>query len=123
MTLPLGVPQGLSGEYTRWQASIGGFRAAINDLVGDCLVASAFLSYAGPFDTTYREAMVKKWLLEVRFWLWTPNMLRRASVVDGQEHESIGMRMGHWNQRPVVPIVPISCYLEVCSCGVVGHLF
>jgi hypothetical protein len=58
--------KGLSGEYTRWQNSIGGFRAAIADLVGDCLVASAFLSYAGPFDTTYRDGLVKKWLLEVK---------------------------------------------------------
>lgn len=58
--------KGLSGEYTRWQNSIGGFRAAIADLVGDCLVASAFLSYAGPFDTTYRDQLVKKWLLEVK---------------------------------------------------------
>jgi len=58
--------KGLGGEYTRWQNSIGGFRAAINDLAGDCLVASAFLSYAGPFDTTYRDGLVKRWLLEVK---------------------------------------------------------
>lgn len=31
---------GLAGEYTRWQASIGGFQIAIGDLVGDCLVVS-----------------------------------------------------------------------------------
>jgi hypothetical protein len=35
---------GLAGEYTRWQASIGSFQVAIGDLVGDCLIASAFLT-------------------------------------------------------------------------------
>jgi dynein heavy chain len=57
---------GLGGEYVRWQASIGGFKQSLEDLVGDCLVASAFLSYAGPFDTVYREALVQGWLQEVQ---------------------------------------------------------
>ena len=56
---------GLSGEYTRWQAAIGGFRKSIEDLVGDCLVATAFLSYAGPFDTVYRDRLVSEWLAKV----------------------------------------------------------
>lgn len=56
---------GLSGEYTRWQAAIGGFEKSIGDLVGDVLVATAFLSYAGPFDTVYRERLVEDWLTQV----------------------------------------------------------
>jgi dynein heavy chain len=57
---------GLGGEYVRWQASIGVFKKQYLDLVGDCLVASAFLSYAGPFDTVYREILVGQWLEKVK---------------------------------------------------------
>ena len=45
---------GLGGEYTRWQASIGTFESSIRNLVGDSLVGAGFMSYAGPFDATYR---------------------------------------------------------------------
>ena len=38
---------GLSGEYTRWQASIGSFDQIIVNLTGDCVVGAAFLSYVG----------------------------------------------------------------------------
>lgn len=35
-------------------------------LVGDCLVASAFLSYAGPFLSSYRDELVQEtWLKQV----------------------------------------------------------
>lgn len=45
---------GLAGEFVRWQASIGTYEAMIERLVGDSLIAAAFLSYAGTFDTIYR---------------------------------------------------------------------
>ena len=36
-------------------------------LVGDCLVAAAFMSYMGPFLSNYRDHLVKEvWLKEVR---------------------------------------------------------
>ena len=39
----------------------------IGYLVGDCLVASAFLSYTGPFLSNYRDELVQKtWLAKVR---------------------------------------------------------
>uniref|UniRef100_A0A7S2RVL0 Dynein heavy chain n=1 Tax=Mucochytrium quahogii TaxID=96639 RepID=A0A7S2RVL0_9STRA len=53
---------GLAGERVRWEASIGTFDKLMHDLVGDALVAASFLSYAGPFDTSYREDLVRKWL-------------------------------------------------------------
>lgn len=49
---------GLAGEFVRWQASIGTYEAMIERLVGDSLIAAAFLSYAGTFDTIYRYAYV-----------------------------------------------------------------
>jgi len=39
----------------------------IGYLVGDCLIASAFLSYMGPFLSNYRDELSKvKWIEEVR---------------------------------------------------------
>ena len=56
---------GLGGEYTRWQASIGTFESAITNLVGDSLVGAGFMSYAGPFDATYRGELVGSWIKSV----------------------------------------------------------
>ena len=40
---------------------------SIGYLVGDCLVAAAFLSYAGPFLSSYRDELVQQtWLKQVR---------------------------------------------------------
>lgn len=39
----------------------------IQYLVGDCLIAAAFLSYAGPFLSSYRDELVEKtWLAEIK---------------------------------------------------------
>ena len=50
---------GLSGEKERWQENIVGYESQLKHLPGDVLVASALLSYAGPFDTIYRERLVE----------------------------------------------------------------
>lgn len=57
---------GLGGERSRWEASIEGFDVSIGNLVGDVLVAAAFLSYAGPFDTLYRDNLISTWLAAVK---------------------------------------------------------
>ena len=58
---------GLSGERARWEKSIAGFEQDLINLVGDCLIAAAFLSYAGPFPAEYRDELVNKhWLLPIR---------------------------------------------------------
>lgn len=59
--------EGLSGEKIRWEASIKGYQNDIKNLVGDCAVAAAFLSYAAPFPSQYREYLLKKcWAPAVR---------------------------------------------------------
>jgi dynein heavy chain, axonemal len=57
---------GLAGEFVRWQASIATLSSQISRLVGDSLLAAAFLSYAGPFDAGYRAALVAQWAAQVK---------------------------------------------------------
>lgn len=58
---------GLAGERERWQDTIVQYEEQMELLVGDCVVAAAFLSYAGPFTSLYRDELVNAtWLKEVR---------------------------------------------------------
>ncbi|KAJ1562004.1 Dynein heavy chain 2, axonemal, partial [Cladochytrium tenue] len=50
---------GLSGERERWERSIKVYEESMKFLPGDCLLAAAFLSYAGPFNSQYRAALVE----------------------------------------------------------------
>lgn len=57
---------GLAGEKIRWEETVSTLEEKIGYLVGDCLAASAFLSYMGPFLSNYRDELTKtKWLEEV----------------------------------------------------------
>ena len=58
---------GLSSEKVRWQAEKEKLLAQRERLVGDCLIAAAFLSYTGAFTFDYRRRMVyDDWLLDVQ---------------------------------------------------------
>uniref|UniRef100_Q9P225-2 Isoform 2 of Dynein axonemal heavy chain 2 n=2 Tax=Homo sapiens TaxID=9606 RepID=Q9P225-2 len=62
---------GLAGEKARWEETVQGLEEDLGYLVGDCLLAAAFLSYMGPFLTNYRDEIVnqiwigKIWELQV----------------------------------------------------------
>jgi dynein heavy chain len=49
---------GLSGEQVRWAADMERFKEDKIKLLGDCLTASAFLSYTGPFNFILRQRMI-----------------------------------------------------------------
>jgi dynein heavy chain, axonemal len=49
---------GLTGERTRWSADINNLEEQSKMLVGDCLLASSFLSYVGAFTTDYRKDLI-----------------------------------------------------------------
>ncbi|TRY86535.1 hypothetical protein DNTS_031645, partial [Danionella cerebrum] len=49
---------GLAGERVRWEET--GLEKNMSCLVGDCLLAAAFLSYMGPFLSSYRDELVRK---------------------------------------------------------------
>uniref|UniRef100_A0A8D3DUG5 Dynein heavy chain 5, axonemal-like n=1 Tax=Scophthalmus maximus TaxID=52904 RepID=A0A8D3DUG5_SCOMX len=56
---------GLGGEKTRWTDSAAGFQTQIKHLVGDVLLATGFLSYAGPFNQEYRSLLMELWKKEM----------------------------------------------------------
>ncbi len=49
---------GLTGERTRWSADVESLDGQAVKLVGDCLLGSSFLSYAGAFTTDYRKDLI-----------------------------------------------------------------
>ena len=52
----------LSSERSRWEDGSKSFETQIATMVGDILVASAFLAYSGLFDQQFRKGMVDEWL-------------------------------------------------------------
>lgn len=58
--------ESLAGERERWFETVATLDEQFKKLPGDCLIAIAFLSYLGPFDTKYREIMLEKWILLIK---------------------------------------------------------
>jgi dynein heavy chain 1, cytosolic len=56
----------LSSERVRWEEGSKSFETQINTLVGDVLVASAFLAYSGLYDQTFRKSMMDDWLHQLQ---------------------------------------------------------
>ncbi|KAF2182427.1 dynein heavy chain [Zopfia rhizophila CBS 207.26] len=52
----------LSSERTRWEESSRSFDSQIDTIVGDVLVAAAFIAYGGYYDQQYRKTMMEDWL-------------------------------------------------------------
>ena len=55
---------GLAGERDRWEKSIKKYEDALRYLPGDCLLAAAFMSYTGAFNSSYRNQLLNQ--------TWTP---------------------------------------------------
>ena len=52
----------LSSERARWETGSKSFEEQIQTLIGDVVVAAAFLAYAGFYDQSFRKTMVDDWL-------------------------------------------------------------
>ncbi|KAL8275155.1 hypothetical protein Esti_000905 [Eimeria stiedai] len=53
---------GLADERDRWQLSLESSRAKLRNISGDALLGAAFMSYAGPFTSSYRARLVHLWI-------------------------------------------------------------
>lgn len=56
---------GLAGERERWKETVFDLDQKFERLPGDCLLATAFISYLGPFVSDYRERLLQTWQREV----------------------------------------------------------
>lgn len=56
----------LSSERTRWEEGSRSFETQIATLVGDVLVAAAFLAYSGLYDQQFRKTMTDDWLHQLQ---------------------------------------------------------
>lgn len=56
---------GLASEKIRWAETVEKLDADFELLPGDCLLTTAFVSYLGPFTSTYREELLQFWIAKV----------------------------------------------------------
>ncbi|KPJ04007.1 Dynein heavy chain 10, axonemal [Papilio xuthus] len=58
---------GLSSEQKRWTEDLQALHVEQSRLIGNCLLAASFLSYAGPFSFSFRQTMIyEDWLGDVK---------------------------------------------------------
>jgi dynein heavy chain 1, cytosolic len=52
----------LSNEQTRWESSSESFKTQMSTIVGDVILSSAFMAYAGYYDQAMRNTLFNAWL-------------------------------------------------------------
>jgi Microtubule-binding stalk of dynein motor len=103
----------LAGEETRWSAQSKEFDSTIQRLTGDCCIASAFVSYLGPFNREFRDLLVSRDFfsdctkLRVPF---TPDLKLTKFLVDDAT-------IGEWNlQARARCVFVLPCRAWSCAC-------
>ena len=60
------LTNGLNSEGVRWKESIVTLAQEHTDLIGDCFLSCACISYYGGFTGAYRDRLIKEWLEQAR---------------------------------------------------------
>lgn len=55
----------LAEEKANWIVRLAGFELDESHLLGDCILAAAFMSYCGPFPSSYRNNLNELWLEKI----------------------------------------------------------
>ena len=84
MGIAASLISGLSGEKLRWTLQCRAFKEQISRLVGDAILATAFLSYAGPFNQEFRSKIMLAWkkTLKNRDIPFTPTLIVTQMMTD-----------------------------------------
>ncbi|XP_072536415.1 dynein axonemal heavy chain 5 isoform X2 [Salminus brasiliensis] len=92
MSNAVALIDGLGGEKIRWTESSTEFQRQIKHLPGDVLLATGFLSYAGPFNQEYRNHLLQQWKKEmsVNHIPYSQNFNLISMLVDNAT-------LGEWN--------------------------
>ena len=53
--------EGLSGESSRWKDGISHYNKQLEMMLGNCLLASASISFLGPFTSAFRRDLKSLW--------------------------------------------------------------
>jgi len=81
---------GLADERERWTKKIADLKVQLQNVAGDSFLASAFLSYCGPFTAEYREEFLRKWIteLEDRRIPFSPDFNVKQFLINTKEIQS-----------------------------------
>ncbi len=58
----VGLLKSLSNEQTRWESSSESFKVQMSTIVGDVLLSSALMAYAGYYDQAMRNTLFNSWI-------------------------------------------------------------
>jgi dynein heavy chain len=56
----------LGNEQTRWAETVKTYESQVGDVVGNVFVAAACVAYFGAFTSSYRQALVEKWIAKCK---------------------------------------------------------
>jgi dynein heavy chain len=56
----------LADEKANWIIRLAQFEEAFSNLLGDCILAAAFMSYCGPFPSDYRKLLNESFLEKIK---------------------------------------------------------
>ena len=84
---------GLGDEGERWKVKIADYQQEQTSVVGDVLLAAAFVSYSGPFTRSFRERLVDE--------IWKPFLVERGvkiqkDPIDVISHSAL---IAQWNNQ------------------------